>query len=176
MFHKISVVQARPLNRPNIVPSPKFHRNITKIRTENLVEATTVVSAGATVIKISRRDQIIAAPTLNEALYSVSIQTSDKKTIAAIVVQEDAEPNSHEATVLASDGKLVMIAHNYEKFTMWLNSPIFNIYLDPQQEISSMQELKNEESINIKDGYITHPTPLKYPFPPILWRVPLNTK
>ncbi len=154
--YTIHFVQTRPLNLPVKIEKESYITNIDQLEKQNIIAATTVVPAGSSVRHISMPQQIIVAQTLNAALIRYLEPEIDKTAVLAVVVQGQAEPNSHEATTFASDGKLVMIARDYEKLSQWLTQPSLNLYLDAQQA-----KILNPETTQliVKPGYITHPMP-----------------
>ncbi|OGI09952.1 MAG: hypothetical protein A2Y40_01810 [Candidatus Margulisbacteria bacterium GWF2_35_9] len=151
----ISIVQARPINLPKNQNQPSFVTNLTTIPAENKINGETIVPAGSMVKKINNQNQLIIAQDLDSALEIYLGSTQDKDAVQAIIVKGHAEPNSHPATTFASEGKLVMIANDYEKLSQW-HAQACNLYLDPQQGLIINA---NEQAITINNGYTAHPMP-----------------
>jgi atypical dual specificity phosphatase len=152
----VHVVQARPINRPATLANPSYVTNLAAVAPENIVSAQTVVAAGSSVRHITAQNQLIVAPTLAIALTHYLTPEFDKAAVLAVAVQAEAEPNSHEATTFASEGKLVMVARDYEKVTAWHTAPALSISLDPQQGLIINP---GDTTLTVADGYTTHPIP-----------------
>jgi len=167
----IHLVQARPLCRPCYTCSPDFIANLAELPKDRIFRAETVVAAGSYTRSIRNRNQLILARTLKEAEEQFLFNTPEKEKIEAIIVQSEAEPNSHEATTFAGCGKIVLRIADFECLHFFLESGAFTF--DPQQGVIAKED--EERSIIVTEGFVTHPMPCQasietflrteYPFP-----------
>ncbi len=153
-FSTIHLVQARPIHRSNST-EPTYLSSLGNKK--NVFFAETVVAAGCYVRFISTREECIFAKTLKEALEYFLFKIADKDRIKAIIVEREAEPNSHEASTFASLGKAVFCIKKRSPILEW-NS----FYLDPQQGAI----VKADGSIEYSQGFVTHPIPLRVSIEP----------
>lgn len=147
----IHLVQARPLNRPQLCASPSYLSNLSLVPQEQIGHVDTIVAAGSYVRTITNRMELIVAKTLKEAEEQFLYQTPNMQAVQAIIIQSEAEPNSHEATTFACSGKLVMRMEELEKLNSFIEGGPF--YLDPQQGLIVKKRGVVFESL----GFITHP-------------------
>lgn len=148
----IHLVQARPINRPKQTRQPDFIANIFEIPQEQILRAETIVAAGSYIRSITKAQQVIVAASLKDAENKYLFDTPDKEAIQAIIVEDEAEHNSHEATTFESCSLLVMCVRDRQQLIPFIEFGSF--VLDPQQGAIVTTA---GPSIVVNVGFITHP-------------------
>jgi len=150
--HVIHLVQARPINRPIQNRKPDFIANVIDLPIDRILRAETIVAAGSFTRSIASPEQVIVASTLKEAENKYLFETTKKEAISAVIVEGEAEPNSHEATTFAGCGILVMCVRDHEQLRSFIEFGSF--VLDPQQGAIVTTD---GASVIVHEGFISHP-------------------
>jgi hypothetical protein len=153
----IFLLQARPLIQTTQA-QPSYVSHIKKIPDLDKLACTTISSNNGQALKLTDKQQLITAQTLEHALEQYNQNPS--QTIKVIVVKEKAEPTSHAAATLRGEGlAIVTCQEDYNDFIFWLSNKQYNIVIDVQQG----KIINNEqEQANIKTGWLNYALPLSF--------------
>jgi len=163
----INLVQARPIPevQNQIKPSYVSCEFIKELEQKNVLRCSTVGAAGGMVQRVTNKNQILIADTLNEALkiYNSNLKDFDAKVIKVVVVKKEAESMSHAAAIFRGDGIAILLKEDLGKLKTLVNQENIDLIVDSQQEVIidiSSKKLKNLFEVGvIKNGWTTHPLP-----------------
>ncbi|KKQ33259.1 MAG: hypothetical protein US49_C0002G0154 [candidate division TM6 bacterium GW2011_GWF2_37_49] len=151
----VYLVQARPL-RSTSTFNPSYIKSIDGIAQEKIIKTQTILPADCACRKITNKNQVLIAPSLNDALETFIAPSFNKDQILAVVVKGNAETTSHAAAIFRGADKPVFQTQDIEKFSSWIEKEGSVVTIDAQRELISCAD-----STEIVTGWFTHPMPKK---------------
>lgn len=153
---KIYLVQVRPIVR-NDTMRPSYCREIPDYC--DWIQGDCIVSADCGVRHIVQQDDIICAKTLAQALsmYQKKSNTDGK---CVIVVERDAQAQSHAAIIFQHANIPVLRVKAFENVSTWCKKDPVNLFIDVQRG-----GIIHGPDCTISSGWYFHPIPLHLSVP-----------
>lgn len=152
----IYLVQARPLQEPQVTPSYVKEAYIKQVK--GIVPLFVIGAAGGRVRIIEHKSQVIITDTIGSALTEF-LASPHKNEIKAVIVGQNAPSTSHEATTFRALSKPVVYLENLE-VAKGLAIPYM---LDTQRSMLipfiQSNEFSNPDQAIEEDGWLAHPIP-----------------
>lgn len=121
----------------------------------NSIPCITICTGNNNVQKITSKQTILLAQTLNQALDRYNAMGSEKKSIQAVIIERNGQTTSHAAAIFRGEGILVIQTKSLQPLASWLNNPNMHIYLDPQRQ--TIVHADKQTNLAIKTGFLNHP-------------------
>ena len=155
----IYFLQARPISV--ITLKPEYIKSIEKLNTDDIVSGLTVCVADASLRFINNPTEVIMAVTLDDALKIFNDpdpKNQCRNSAKCVVVQKNAESNSHAAAIFRGANLPILIASDYAKIENWVKSQA-KLVMDIQREI--IVKIDQPDQVAVTSGWFSHPLPNK---------------
>lgn len=152
----IHLVQARPLTLTASF-NPQYIGNFGALLHESIISGTTINPDDCSLRQITNKNQLVIAPSLEEALmFFLRAPKEQQDTIAGVVVQNNTSTTSHAAITLRCAHKFIMVTPDTTKLQQWLNTTPTSLFFDLQRGAIVNAP---SSSIRMATGWFKHPLP-----------------
>ena len=147
----IYIVQSRPIVHRKDMAEASYLLDPKALLTKKLFWGQAIGVAGGALRIALNKNEIIIAPTINEAL---NIYQNDKKSvpnksqIQAIIIGKPAPRTSHEATQFRSEGKPVIFIPEWQQLRELMTNKIA-LVISPQQDLVVVWKDSNIENLDV---------------------------
>lgn len=156
------LVQARPLVVPKRTHQPSY-LDLNGMDTIEKIPCTTISSHNYTIEQISFKQQVILSTTLEQALMTY-LQSSHKKIIKTVIVEQTPNTTSHAAATFRGEGISIIQSNHLRMLAEWLEKPLHILTIDPQQHLMVLTT-NQTEPFKAVTGWRHYPLPLHLSIP-----------